>query len=243
MATPERTGGDERARARAGHEYPQLYAPKALVLLSHYPFYNLFTQFLQQIYRIGLSEAPLPIERYISNFVCEVPLPPQGQVEVNYALPDRTLTITRPPRNRLPLVDFSYRPLFASLSVENILCAFGLLLTEAKVALCSSHYALLAPAAEGLLSLLFPFVWQGAYIPVMPFNMKDVLEAPVPFLVGIHSRYLQETSSERRPQGVVFVDLDNDSIYLGLDEDMGAPRRRPHLPEREASKLRQKLNE
>ncbi|CAN0266561.1 unnamed protein product, partial [Ectocarpus fasciculatus] len=61
-----------------------LYAPKALVLLSHYPFYNLFTQFLQQIYRIGLSEAPLPIERYISNFVCEVPLPPQGQVRVAF---------------------------------------------------------------------------------------------------------------------------------------------------------------
>ncbi|CAN0543196.1 unnamed protein product, partial [Ectocarpus sp. 12 AP-2014] len=69
------------------------------------------------------------------------------------------------------------------------------------------------------------------------------VQAPVPFLVGIHSRYLQETSSERRPEGVVFVDLDNDSIYLGLDEDMGAPRRRPHLPEREASKLRHKLNE
>ena len=49
MATPERTGGDERARERAGHQYPQLYAPKALVLLSHYPFYNLYTQFLQQV--------------------------------------------------------------------------------------------------------------------------------------------------------------------------------------------------
>ncbi|CAN0473249.1 unnamed protein product, partial [Hapterophycus canaliculatus] len=36
--------------------------------------------YVRQIYRIGLSEAPLPIERYISNFVCEVPLPPQGQV-------------------------------------------------------------------------------------------------------------------------------------------------------------------
>lgn len=50
MATPERTGGDERARARAGHEYRQLYAPKALVLLSHYPFYNLYAQFLQQVW-------------------------------------------------------------------------------------------------------------------------------------------------------------------------------------------------
>lgn len=47
-----------------------------------------------------------------------------------------------------------------------------------------------------------------------------VLQAPVPFLVGVHSRYLQETSSDRRPEGVVFVDLDNDKIYLGLDEDM-----------------------
>lgn len=46
------------------------------------------------------------------------------------------------------------------------------------------------------------------------------VQAPVPFLVGIHSRYLKETSSDRRPEGVVFIDLDNDNIYLGLDEDM-----------------------
>ena len=39
-----------------------------------------------KIYRIGLSEAPLPIERYISNFVCEVPLPPQGQVRTRARL-------------------------------------------------------------------------------------------------------------------------------------------------------------
>lgn len=56
------------------------------------------------------------------------------------------------------------------------LTVFLLSFLVGQVALCSSHYALLAPAAEGLLSLLFPFVWQGAYIPVMPFNMKDVLE-------------------------------------------------------------------
>lgn len=49
MATPEKTGGDDRTRAPAGHQFRQLYAPKALVLLSHYPFYNLYTQFLQQV--------------------------------------------------------------------------------------------------------------------------------------------------------------------------------------------------
>jgi DENN domain-containing protein 5 len=42
--------------------------------------------------------------------------------------------------------------------------------------------------------------------------------APVPFLVGITSNYLREVPAEHRPLGIVFVDLDNDLIYLGLDE-------------------------
>jgi hypothetical protein len=42
--------------------------------------------------------------------------------------------------------------------------------------------------------------------------------APVPFLVGITSNYLREVPAEHRPLGIVFVDLDNDLIHLGLDE-------------------------
>src|SRR5690606_12671860 len=148
------------------------------------------------------------MQRYVANFVQEVPLPPLGQIEVAFALPDRTINITRPPSNQLPMVDFSYRPLFTLLSVDNIITIFGCLLLEWKVALCCSHYSLLTPVAEALVSLLFPLVWQGAYIPVMPLAMTDLLEAPVPFLLGIHSRYLQDTPEYLRPAGVVFVNLD-----------------------------------
>jgi hypothetical protein len=45
------------------------YVPKALVLLSHYPFYHLFSRFLAEIYHVSLSSSPLPIERYIANFM------------------------------------------------------------------------------------------------------------------------------------------------------------------------------
>jgi DENN (AEX-3) domain len=55
---------------------------------------------------------------------------------VLFALPDRTLLLKRPPKNRLPLVDFSYRPLFMCLSIDNVLTLFGCLLTEAKVSTC-----------------------------------------------------------------------------------------------------------
>jgi len=60
------------------------------------------------------------------------------------------------------------------------------LLTETRICLCSQHHALLTPIAEAFLALLFPLVWQGAYIPIMPLGMVDILDAPVPFFVGLN---------------------------------------------------------
>ena len=59
------------------------------------------------------------------------------------------------------------------------------------------------------------YVLLGCYIPVMPLNMVEILDAPVPFLIGLHSQYLKLTPKERRPQSVVFVDLQNDIVDLG----------------------------
>ena len=35
-----------------------------------------------------------------------------------------------------------------------------------------------------MVPLLYPFVWQGIYIPVLPINLHEYLDAPVPFIVG-----------------------------------------------------------
>lgn len=45
-----------------------VFLPKCLVILSHYPFFDLWRKFLLQLYRIALTEAPLPIERFVANF-------------------------------------------------------------------------------------------------------------------------------------------------------------------------------
>ena len=220
-----------------------VFAPKVLVLLSHYPFYSAMQEYLTQLYRISLSSAPLPIERYISSFVSEAPLPPQGQVEVHYPLPDRTIVLLRPPKNRLPMADFSYRPLFACLSLQHVLDVFGCLLIEARVAIFSRYLSILTPVCEALLSLLFPFDWQGAFIPIIPDAMTDMLDAPVPFLLGAHRKYIDATPKDRWPEGVVIVDLDRDELHLGTDEDTGLPRASPELPSKEARKLKEALRE
>ena len=91
--------------------------------------------------------------------------PPQGQIKVEFSFTtNRKFVIERPPINELPMANFSYRPLFVSLSVSNIMVVLGYLLQEQKVVLLSKHNSLLTPVAEALLSALFPFRWVGLYI-------------------------------------------------------------------------------
>lgn len=172
-------------------------------------------------------------------------MPPPGKVQVKFGFTiSDCWTIERPAENQLPLANFSYRPLFTCLSIPNVLVVMGCLLQEIRIVLVSKHYALLGPVSEALLSLLFPFHWQGMYLPVLPYNMLEILEAPVPFLVGLHSRYLNDVAVENRPKGVVTVDLDKDEVHLGFDDRSDAsPRHLPSLPDRHTMKLRAKLLE
>eukprot|EP01038_Epipyxis_sp_PR26KG_P004914 gene4914-6877_t len=217
-----------------------IYAPRALTIISHYGFFNLFSRFLEQIYHVSLSSSPLPIERYFTNFMKELPLPPQGRTEVFFALPESLMRITRPPKNHLPMVDFSYRPLFTLLSVDNIIAVFCCLCAEMTICICSENIALLTPIQEALLSFLFPFIWQGCYVPILPANMMEILDAPVPFLVGIHPDYLK---NRPKPATVVLVDIDNDVIDVGQDDTYFEPRVIPTLPAKALMKLKKKLME
>jgi len=221
--------------------WPIVFAPKALTILSHYPFFNLYREYLQQLYRISLSNSPIPIERYVSNFVNDVPLPPQGLVEVKFTLPDRVISITRPPKNQLPMVDFSYRPLFHCLSVEHILIVFSALCTERKVCFFSSNISLLTPVQEALLSLMFPLVWQGAFVPVMPSDMLDILDAPVPIIVGISSSIINNTTEMENHPGVMYVDLDRDKLYPGINDNGRPLALPPALPSKAEQKLKKVL--
>ena len=39
--------------------------------------------------------------------------------------------------------------------------------------------------AEGGTMLIYPFVWQHVYVPILPAAIPHFLEAPVPFIMGL----------------------------------------------------------
>ena len=72
--------------------------------------------------------------------------------------------------------------------------------------------------------------------------MLEILDAPVPFLIGIHSRYLHEVDPKKRPNDVVFVDLDRDVVQMGVDMESGEKRKVPRPPDRDSGKLKSSLD-
>lgn len=68
-------------------------------------------------------------------------------------------------------------------------------------------------ACTAFMSFLFPLQWSYTLIPILPGEMIDVLDAPLPFMVGIESDTLKEYEVLDNPIGdLTIVNLDQNSI-------------------------------
>lgn len=58
-------------------------------------------------------------------------------------------------------------------------------LSDCNFALFADHQRLML-VAEGITALMFPFQWQHVYVPILPASLLHFLDAPVPFIMGLH---------------------------------------------------------
>uniref|UniRef100_A0A8C5A0V4 DENN domain-containing protein 5B-like n=1 Tax=Gadus morhua TaxID=8049 RepID=A0A8C5A0V4_GADMO len=93
----------------------------------------------------------------------------------------------------------------------------------------------LMTVAEGITCLLFPFQWQHIYLPILPGPLLHLLDAPVPFLMGLQRRDGVQRSSLNLPHEATlcFVDIDNRSLEV--------PEGLPSFPDQD--QLAQELRE
>ncbi|KAA0701403.1 DENN domain-containing protein 4B [Triplophysa tibetana] len=83
----------------------------------------------------------------------------------------------------------SFVKLLQNLGPENACTLLLAVLTEHKLLLHSLRPDVLTSVSEALVSMTFPLRWPCPYIPLCPLRMADVLCAPMPFIVGVHSSY------------------------------------------------------
>jgi hypothetical protein len=68
--------------------------------------------------------------------------------------------------------------------VAGVVAAVGALLSQRPVLVHARDPALLTPACEALLALLYPLVWEDVYVPVLPASLAEMVQAPAAFLIG-----------------------------------------------------------
>uniref|UniRef100_A0A8C1LSZ2 DENN/MADD domain containing 5A n=1 Tax=Cyprinus carpio TaxID=7962 RepID=A0A8C1LSZ2_CYPCA len=197
-----------------------LYVSKCICLITPMAFAQACRRVLEQLHQAVTSPQPppLPLESYVYNVLYEVPLPPAGR-SLKFLGVYGPVVCQRPSTAELPLFDFPLQEVFELLGVENVLQLFTCALLEIQILLYSQHYQRLMTVAESITALMFPFQWQHVYVPILPASLLHFLDAPVPYLMGLHSNGQDDRTKLELPQeaNLCFVDIDNHFIELPED--------------------------
>ncbi|XP_063172688.1 DENN domain-containing protein 4B isoform X1 [Candoia aspera] len=202
---------------------------KSICVLSHWPFFDVFRKFLTFLYRYSISGPHvLPLEAHVSHFMHNVPFPsPQRPRILVQMSPYDNLLLCQPVSSPLPLSGASFLTLLQTLGPEHIVALLVAVLTEQKLLIHSLRPDVLTSIGEALVSMIFPLHWQCPYIPLCPLTLADVLCAPVPFIVGIHSSYFDIYDP---PHDVICVDLDTNTIFQCEERKLLSSRALPRKP-------------
>lgn len=208
------------------------FADKCICLVSRSPSFRIIREALEELFVLCFSPSgsSKPLWDVIAYTVSSVPLPTPGRDRVLFAVENTLLAVEVPPKDGLPHADISFQPLLQCLDVDNFIKLFTAVLIERRILLRSNKYSLLTLASEAICHLIYPFRWQHVYIPLLFFSGVDYIDAPTPYMMGLHSGVDTYGLSM---DGVVVVDLEHNCITTS--EDI------PPIPEPEFSTLRNEI--
>ncbi|XP_034529434.1 DENN domain-containing protein 2A-like isoform X2 [Notolabrus celidotus] len=192
--------------------------PEVYCIVSHLGCFNLFSKVLDEVER-RRALSPALVQPFM-RAIMEAQFPAPGRtITIKTFLPGsgtEVMELCRPSDSRLEHVDFEC--LFSCLSLRLLLRVFGSLLRERRVIFTADKLSTLSQCCHAVVALLYPFVWQHTYIPVLPSAMLDIVCTPTPFIVGLLSSSLPQLK-ELPLEEVLVVDLGNSRFLRQLDDE------------------------
>uniref|UniRef100_A0A3Q2QH05 DENN domain-containing protein 2A n=2 Tax=Fundulus heteroclitus TaxID=8078 RepID=A0A3Q2QH05_FUNHE len=196
-----------------GRRLPEVYC-----IVSHLGCFNLFSKVLDEVER-RRALSPALVQPFM-RAIMEAQFPAPGRtINIKTFLPGsgtEVMELCRPSDSRLEHVDFEC--LFSCLSLRLLLRVFGSLLLERRVIFIADQLSTLSQCCHAVVALLYPFIWQHTYIPVLPSAMLDIVCTPTPFIVGLLSSSLSHLD-ELPLEEVLLVDLGNNRFLRQLDDE------------------------
>jgi hypothetical protein len=124
--------------------------------------------------------------------------------------------------NELPTCAYPLESLLMTLGPRATVDVITFALAENKILFHSSSLNKLPGICEALRTLLYPLRWPHVYIPIVPAPLLDLVEAPVPFILGTNSNWLKFIP-ESCLQDVIIINLDDASIDMMISNPIKFP--------------------
>ncbi|XP_052199689.1 uncharacterized protein LOC127806434 isoform X2 [Diospyros lotus] len=99
--------------------------------------------------------------------------------------------------------------LCGSLRLENVLTLFAGALLEKQIVIISSNLGILSALVLSIIPLIRPYRWQSLLMPVLPNDMLDFLDAPVPYIVGVKNK---TTEVQSKIMNVILIDTTKNQV-------------------------------
>ncbi|KAE9551668.1 hypothetical protein FO519_005108 [Halicephalobus sp. NKZ332] len=110
--------------------------------------------------------------------------------------------------------------LFNSLqySTAQLIYLYASILKERRILITASKLETLTSCTFGALKLLYPFYWQNIFISILPADLLDQLQAPMPYLIGVPKETLKGIDLSQYGD-IVVLDID-DQVFTSDNEDL-----------------------
>lgn len=168
-------------------------SPRCLVLVTRYPYVPLAMHVLR-----GVAADPVGTEALALLARCHVTVPEPFEVlRVDAAL-SWSRVAEAPEAEERYLLEWCAPPAMRCLARVPAFMAtlVSAVLLERSLVLHSTSLETLTAVCFALMAMVRPFAYQAVFLPVVPPVLGELLQAPVPFVVGLHSSVLDAARAQ-----------------------------------------------
>ncbi|XP_033011816.1 DENN domain-containing protein 3 [Lacerta agilis] len=189
------------------------FVPFAVCVISRYPYFNALKDCLSCLLAQLKSYKDLDVDNYIKEFaakLCLIPTPPPGPLHLIFNMKPLQVIFPSQEDPDSPLIDLDLHLPFLCFKPEQVLQIITCILTERKIVLFSSDWALLTLISECFMMYIHPIQWQHTFVPILSRQMLDFVMAPTSFLMGCHIDHFGEVCKEA--DDLILINIDNGDI-------------------------------
>ncbi|XP_035907214.1 DENN domain-containing protein 1B-like isoform X5 [Anopheles stephensi] len=199
-------------------------SPTAMVIITYLPWHDTFMRFLNVLADIRKNR-PNEFASFLAESYNKGVPEPGACLKLHYDRASQTFLFQRPQQFQLPSIpeNHNLNQYYNFVEPKFMIGIFAAMLAERRIIFVSRRLDILSSCVQAANAFLYPMVWQHIFIPVLPMQMKDILAAPMPFLIGVPEA-VYETLRREEIGDVVILNCDTRTLETPFDDVKSMPQ-------------------